>query len=80
VVAGLSIILSAVYTLNMIRRVFFGSTNTLTDKATDIRMNEKIVLAVIVMLIVFVGVYPQPVLNLTKETAEFILTRMNFKL
>jgi NADH-quinone oxidoreductase subunit M len=80
VVAGLSIILSAVYTLNMIRRVFFGSTNALTDKVTDIRMNEKIVLAVIVVLIVFVGVYPQPVLNLTKETAEFILTRMNYKL
>ena len=80
VVAGLSIILSAVYTLNMILRVFFGSTNTLTDRAVDIRMNEKIVLAVIVLLIVFVGVYPQPVLDLTKETADFILGKMNYKL
>jgi len=80
VVAGLSIILAAVYTLNMIRRVFFGSTNALTEKVTDIRINEKIVLAVIVGLIVFVGVYPKPVLDLTKETADFILAKMNYKL
>jgi len=80
VVAGLTTILSAVYTLNMIRRVFFGSTNALTDRVTDIRVNEKIVLAVIVMIIVFVGVYPKPVLDLTKETAEFILGKMNYKL
>jgi NADH-quinone oxidoreductase subunit M len=80
VIAGLSIILSAVYTFNMIQRVFFGNTNTLTAKATDIKLNEKVVLAVIVVLIVFVGVYPKPVLDLTKETADFILAKMNYKL
>jgi NADH-quinone oxidoreductase subunit M len=79
VVAGLSIILSAVYTLNMIQRVFFGNTNALTEKATDIRMNEKLVLAAIVVLILVVGVYPKPVLDLTKETVETILTKMNYK-
>jgi NADH-quinone oxidoreductase subunit M len=80
VVAGLSIILSAIYTLNMIQRVFFGNTNTLTEKAKDIRMNEKIVLAAIVVLIVVVGVYPKPMLNLTKDTVDMIITKMNYKL
>ncbi len=80
VVAGLSIILSAVYTLNMIQRVFYGEPNSLTGKVTDIRMNEKIVLCAIVVLILFVGVYPKPILDLTKETAEMILTKMNYKL
>jgi NADH-quinone oxidoreductase subunit M len=79
VVAGLSIILSAVYTLNMIGKVFFGNTNALTSNAVDIRLNEKFVLVVIVLLIVVVGVYPRPVLELTKETTDFILTKMNFK-
>ncbi|HEY4206192.1 MAG TPA: proton-conducting transporter membrane subunit, partial [Puia sp.] len=77
-VAGLSIILSAVYTLNMIQRVFFGNTNALTEKGKDIRMNEKLVLAAIVALILFVGVYPKPVLDLTKDTVETILTKMNY--
>lgn len=80
VVAALSIILSAVYTLNMIQRVFYGNTNTLTAQVTDIKFNEKLVLAAIVGLILFVGVYPKPMLDLTKETAEFILTKMNYKL
>src|SRR5882757_6456154 len=78
-VAGLSIILSAVYTLNMIQRVFFGNTNALTEKARDIRLNEKIVLAAIVVLIVVIGVYPKPMLNITKETVEMIITKITYK-
>ena len=80
VVAGISIILSAVYTLNMIQRVFFGNTNTLTEKAKDIKLNEKVVLAAIVVLIVVIGVYPKPMLSLTKETVDMIITKMNYKL
>ena len=79
VVAGLSIILAAVYTLNMIGKVFFGNTNALTEKAVDIKLNEKIVLAAIVILIVVVGIYPRPVLELTKETADFLLNKMAVK-
>lgn len=78
-VAALSIILSAIYTLNMIQRVFFGKTNTLTEKAIDIRLNERMVLAVIVVLIVVVGVYPKPMLELTKDTVGMILEKMNYK-
>jgi NADH-quinone oxidoreductase subunit M len=79
VVAMVSIILSAVYTFNMIGRVFFGNTNALTSKGVDIKLNEKLALVVIVGLIVFIGVYPRPVLELTKETTDFILTKMSFK-
>jgi NADH-quinone oxidoreductase subunit M len=79
VVAGLTIILGAMYTLNMIQRVFFGKTNALTERAVDIAMNEKMVLCVIVLVIVVVGVYPRPVLEMTKDAAEFILTKMAYK-
>lgn len=78
-VALLSVILAAVYTLNMIGKVFFGNTNALTSRGVDIKFNEKVVLAAIVVIIVFVGVYPKPVLELTKETADFLLTSMNYK-
>jgi NADH-quinone oxidoreductase subunit M len=77
--AGISIILSAVYMLNMIQKVFLGGTNALTEKAIDIRWNEKIILCAIVILIVFIGVYPQPVLDMTKTTVENILAKMNYK-
>jgi NADH:ubiquinone oxidoreductase subunit 4 (subunit M) len=47
----------------------------LTETATDINPNEKLVLAIIVILIIVAGVYPQPFLDLTKDTTDFILQR-----
>jgi NADH-quinone oxidoreductase subunit M len=79
VVAGLSIILGAIYTLNMIQRVFYGVPNARTQNAVDIALNEKVVLSVIVVLILVIGVYPKPVLDMTKDAAEFILTKMAYK-
>lgn len=73
VLAGLCIILAAVYTLNMIRKIFFGESNELTSSATDLRLNEKIALSAIVALILWMGVYPQPMLDLTKEVSDSIL-------
>lgn len=78
-VAGLSIILSAVYTLNMIQRVFFGNTNQLTSGAKDLRVNEKLVLGLLVIAIVAIGVYPKPLLELTQGTVDAILSRMIIK-
>jgi NADH-quinone oxidoreductase subunit M len=73
--AGICIILAAVYTLNMIRKVFYGETNALTATMKEIKWNEKIILAVIVILIFAIGVYPQPILNLTKETITVISSK-----
>ncbi len=80
VTAAVTIILGAIYTLNMIKRVFYGEVNAVTAGVTDIKLNEKFALSVIVILIVVIGVYPKPMLELTKETADFILTKMNYKL
>ncbi|MCW3073544.1 MAG: dehydrogenase [Flaviaesturariibacter sp.] len=63
--AGLSIILGAVYTLNMVQKIFFGATNAITTNTHDIRGNEKLALGIIVILILAFGIYPQPLLNLT---------------
>src|SRR6187399_502707 len=73
--AGLTIIIGAVYTLRMVQKVIYGNTNALTESGTDIGVNEKFVLGVIVILIIVVGVYPQPFLDLTKETTNFILDK-----
>jgi NADH-quinone oxidoreductase subunit M len=76
-VALLTIILGAVYILNMIQKVFYGNTNTLTATTRDIRLNEKLVLGVIVVLIFVLGVYPQPLLNLTDGFVDSILKEVN---
>lgn len=75
VFAGLSIILAAIYTLNMIRKVFYGVTNELTSVAVDLRPNEKSALGIIVVLIFVAGVYPQLLLNVTNEVSDAILKK-----
>jgi NADH-quinone oxidoreductase subunit M len=72
-IAGLSIILAAVYTLNMIQKVFYGETNSTTVSVTEIALNEKIILSVIVVVIFIIGVFPQPIFNLTKDAVVLIL-------
>ena len=74
--AGLSIILAAVYTLNMVQKVFYGEANSITGNMQDITLNQKLVLAVLVVFIFFFGVYPQPLFDLTKDTVTAILTRI----
>jgi len=73
VVAGLGIILSAVYTLNMIQKVFYGSVNASTAEVRDLALNEKIALAIIVAIIFFAGVFPQPLIELTSSSATALI-------
>ena len=72
-IGGLSIILSAVYTLRMIQNVFYGNSNAVTANATDIGMMAKIGLAVIVIAIFAMGVFPKPVFALVNDTVTMIL-------
>ena len=73
--AGLSIIFAAVYTLNMIQKVFYGETNLLTAGFREIGWQGMTVLSLIVTIIFVMGVFPQPVFDLTRDTVTAILTR-----
>ncbi|MGB3007231.1 MAG: NADH-quinone oxidoreductase subunit M [Chitinophagaceae bacterium] len=82
VMAGICIILAAVYTLRMIRKVFYGETNQLTEGAVDIGFHEKLALGFIVVMIFWLGLFPQTMLDLTADvtktlTNEFEMLRYN---
>jgi len=59
----------------MIQKVFYGDTNAITGTIKDIAWNEKLVLGVLVLIIFAMGLFPQPVIDVTKETVTAILTR-----
>lgn len=69
-VAGISIILAAVYTLRMIQQILYGPTNAITENATDISATTRWALLVGVVLIIVGGVFPQPLIELTKDTVQ----------
>jgi len=72
-VACISIILAAVYTLNMVQKVLYGSTTGVTANAREIGGNVQWMLAILVIIIIALGVYPQPMIDLTKDTVQAIL-------
>jgi len=72
-VAGLGIILAAVYTLNMIQKVMFGNANALTETATDLQPSEMLALSLVVAIILVLGVYPKPILDLVSNTTAVVL-------
>ena len=71
VVAGLGVILGAVYTLNMIQKTAYGEVTKMVI-AKDLGVNEYLGLAIIISLIIFLGVYPKPLLDLTSGIAGMI--------
>lgn len=66
-VAGLGIILAAVYTLTMVQKVFYGPVNAHTEHVEDIDINETGALAVLVLFILVMGVYSEPFNELLKN-------------
>ena len=72
-VAAVSIILAAVYTLNAVQKIFYGNTSILVDGAVDTGNNRRLALAILVVVILIFGVYPQPMLQLTGDTVKAVL-------
>lgn len=63
--AALTMILSAAYTLWMYKRVFFGPvTSTAVENLQEIRGAEMIALVILALLVIGIGIYPLPVLNI----------------
>lgn len=71
--AGVSVILAAIYTLNMVQKVLYGNTNEITANATEIGGNVKWILVALALIIIALGVYPQPLIDLTKDTVNAIV-------
>jgi NADH-quinone oxidoreductase subunit M len=72
-VAGLSIILGAVYMLWMYQRVMFGETKPATEGFTDLTCQEVIVLTPVVVMIFWIGIFPNLFLETTAPVVKSFL-------
>lgn len=71
---GLSIILSAIYMLRFMQKVYFGPAVPNQSGWSDIGIKELLIAAPLVALILWLGIYPAPVLEEIKPAAENIVT------
>ncbi len=78
--AGLTIILGAVYMLVLYKKTFFGPiTNPINEKLEDIKGREVVALIPLVMLVVFLGVYPKPILEPVNTSVKQLVQTMYVK-
>ncbi len=75
VLGGLTIILGAYYMLKMFQRVMLGPVNS--KPFADVTASEGISLALIVGVLLFFGLFPQPIIDLITPPLKGILTNIN---
>jgi NADH-quinone oxidoreductase subunit M len=68
--AALTMVMGAIYMLSVYQKVMLGETNTLTATFTDIKGVELVILLPLAALVILLGVYPQPVLDITSGVFE----------
>ena len=75
--AGTGVIFAAVYLLWMVQRVFFGKVTSAKNKTLkDLSWREIGLIAPLVFLMVFMGVYPRPFLDASKDSIAAIRERI----
>lgn len=73
-VAGLTIILGAVYMLKTFQKSMSGESNAVTSTLTDLNYHERLVLYPVVILVILIGVYPAPLLDISEVAVKNLLS------
>ncbi|MDA3966697.1 MULTISPECIES: NADH-quinone oxidoreductase subunit M [Helicobacter] len=78
-IAGISIIVGAIYMLNLYRKVFYGELDFKNAKLSDIDGREWTALLPLVIVVIWLGVYPKPILEPINKGIENTLSIMHYK-
>ena len=73
--AGVSVILAAIYTLNMVQKVAYGEVSEATSLMQTPNKNAQAVLIVLLVIVFLTGVYPQPLFDLTADTLKQLFVK-----
>jgi len=76
VVAALGVILAALYLLWAYQRVFHGEPDGENAETPDLTWREGMIMAPLLGLIVFLGVYPQPMLDRIQPSVDRLVTHI----
>jgi NADH-quinone oxidoreductase subunit M len=75
--AATTLILGAAYTLWMVKRVFFGEiANDQVAKLQDINSREMLLLASLAVIVLVIGIWPDPLLNVMHASVDNLLLQI----
>jgi NADH-quinone oxidoreductase subunit M len=73
IIGGTTIILSAVYMLRSYQKAMSGEVSQVTKTFIDLKLNEKLVLYPMVILVIAIGIYPSPLLKISEASVAKLL-------
>jgi len=78
VIATFGIVLAALYVLIPVQRALHGPTTPGNENLADLNLREKLAIAPVIAVIVFLGFYPAPALNIINPAAAHVLSQIGF--
>jgi NADH-quinone oxidoreductase subunit M len=78
VIATFGIVLAALYILIPVQRALHGPTTPGNENLPDLTLREKVAIAPVMAVIIALGFYPAPLLNIINPASETVITQQGF--
>jgi NADH-quinone oxidoreductase subunit M len=78
VIGTIGIILAALYILIPVQRALHGETITGNENLKDLSIRERVAITPVLFLIILLGLFPKPILDLINPTAKTVITSNGF--
>ena len=78
IIATFGIVLAALYILIPVQRALHGPTTPGNENLKDLNLREKVAIAPVIAIIVLLGFYPAPLLNIINPAAAKVVTQMGY--
>jgi NADH-quinone oxidoreductase subunit M len=78
VIATFGIVLAALYILIPVQRALHGPTTPGNENLPDLNLREKVAIAPVIAIIVVLGFYPSPLLNIINPAVTTVISQQGF--
>jgi NADH-quinone oxidoreductase subunit M len=78
IIATFGIVLAALYILIPVQRALHGPTTPGNENLKDLNLREKVAIAPVIAIIVVLGFYPAPLLNIINPAAAQVVSQMGY--
>jgi NADH-quinone oxidoreductase subunit M len=78
VIGTIGIVLAALYILSPVQKMLHGPIVAGNEKLADLSLREKLAISPVILIIILMGFYPKPVLDLINPTSEKVVVNAGY--
>jgi NADH-quinone oxidoreductase subunit M len=78
IIATFGIVLAALYILIPVQKALHGPTSAGNENLSDLNLREKLAIAPVIAVIIALGFFPSPLLNIINPAAQATISALGF--